>query len=165
MTKKLRLWVLISALTILVAGTRFSTPATPVHAAPYISTITAIRAAYHPEATPRYDRVVFQFDGPVPLIEVGYVKQLIGGGSGLPVPIQGNAIVQVTMRAAQAHDDQGRVTAPTRIAYRLPIVKEVAVSSDFEAVLSYGIGLTSKSELRVMTLSDPSRVVIDVIHP
>ena len=69
------------------------------------------------------------------------------------------------MRVAQAHDDQGRITAPTRIAYRFPVVKEVAVSSDFEGVLSYGIGLTAKSELRVLTLSDPSRVVIDVIYP
>ena len=32
---------------------------------PSISTLVALRAAYHPEATPKYDRVVFEFNGPV----------------------------------------------------------------------------------------------------
>ena len=78
---------------------------------------------------------------------MGYVKQLIGGGSGLPVPIQGKAIVQVTMRIPQAHDNHGRTTAPTRIVYTFPIVKEVASSSDFEGVLSYGLGLSGLTHI------------------
>jgi hypothetical protein len=160
-----RTWFLLIALAVLLGGTRWATPATRVAAAPSISTLVAIRAATHPTASPRYDRVVFQFNGPVPLIEVAYVKQLVGGGSGLPVPISGNSILQVTMRAAQAHDDQGRSTAPTRLKFTLPNVKEVASASDFEAVLTYGVGLTRKSEIRVLTLADPSRVVVDFLNP
>src|SRR6185295_20027827 len=33
-----------------------------------ITTLSAIRAAHHPEALPQYDRVVFEFSGPPPLL-------------------------------------------------------------------------------------------------
>ena len=41
-------------------------------------------------------------------------------------------------------------------------VKEVAQVGDFEAVVSYGIGLDRRRPLTVSTLSGPSRLVIDV---
>ena len=66
-------------------------PLTP----PSISTLIAIRAAHHPEARRTYDRVVFEFSGPIPLLRIEYVKELIGDGSGLPVPINGRAILLV----------------------------------------------------------------------
>lgn len=133
-------------------------------AEPSISSLVDIRAAHHPEATPAYDRVVFEFTGPVPLIQVQYVKQLIGDGSGLPITISGRAILHVCFSPAQAHTDAGQPTAPNRVACRLPVVKEVVGSGDFEAMVSYGIGLSRKAELRVMTLADKSRVVIDIMH-
>ncbi len=129
------------------------------------SILRALRAAHHAEGTPRYDRVVFEFSGPVPLIEVQYVTQLIADGSGLPVPITGNAILQLTMRPAQAHNEQGQPTAPTRMSFGLPNVKEVAGAGDVEGVVSYGIGLVHKSELRVITLTQASRVVVDFLNP
>ncbi len=132
---------------------------------PPVSTLVAIRAAHHPEATPRYDRSVFEFSGPVPLIEVQYVNQLIEDRSGRPIPIAGNALLQLTMRPAQAHNDQGQPTAPLRVGFPLPNVKEVARAGDFEAVLTYGIGLAHKSEIRVITLTNPSRVVTDFLNP
>ena len=131
---------------------------------PLISTLVAIRAAHHHEATPMYDRVVFEFSGPVPLIEIEYVQQLIGDGSGLPIAIAGNAIVHVRFTPAQAHNATGQPTPPERISYNLPNVKEVARAGDFEAVVSYGIGLDHKAETRIITLASPSRVVIDVIQ-
>jgi hypothetical protein len=66
---------------------------------------------------------------------------------------------------AQAHNDQGRLTAPTRIKYGLRNVKEVVNAGDFEGVLTYGIGLNNKSQIRVFTLTNPSRVVVDVLNP
>jgi hypothetical protein len=160
-----RVWVPVVVLAVLLASIWSAVPATQAAAAPPISTLVAIRAASHPEATPRYERVVFEFSGPVPLIEVSYVNQLLGGGSGLPVPIRGNAILGLTMRPAQAHDEQGRATAPTRMTFGLRNVKEVASAGDFEAVLSYGIGLAHTSEIRVITLAEPSRVVVDFLNP
>ena len=131
---------------------------------PLTSTLVAMRAAHHPEATPKYDRVVFEFTGPVPLIQVEYVQHLTGDGSGLPVPIAGNAIVHVRLAPAQAHNEAGQITVPERITYNLPNVKEVVRSGDFEGVVSYGIGLDHKAELRIITLASPSRVVIDLIQ-
>jgi hypothetical protein len=127
------------------------------------ATLVAIRAAHHPETTPKYDRVVFEFDGPIPLFEIEYVEQLLGDGSGLPVPIAGRSILQVVFRDAQAHNDSGQVTAPVRLTPKLPIVREVINAGDFEGVVTYGIGVSRKAELRILTLADKSRVVIDFI--
>ena len=128
------------------------------------SGLVDIRAAHHPEVTPKYDRVVFDFEGPVPQIEVQYVKQLIGDGSGLPIAISGRAILQVRFAPAQAHSDIGQSTAPNRVKFNLPILKEVARVGDFEGVVSYGLGLSKKSEIRVITLINKSRVVIDLLQ-
>jgi hypothetical protein len=131
-------------------------PATP--------TLVAIRAAYHPEATPKYDRVVFEFSGVLPFLRIEYIKQLIADGSGSPLPITGRAILYVHLTPARAHNDKGQATAPRNMKLRLPIVKEIVSAGDFEAVVTYGIGLTGKTETRILTMADPSRIVIDFIH-
>jgi hypothetical protein len=132
---------------------------------PPVSTLVAIRAAHHAEVTPHYDRIVFEFRGPVPLLQIEYVEQITGAGSGLPIPVAGNAILQVQFRPAQAHNDQGQPTAPCRISFNLPNVDEVVSAGDFEGVVPYGIGLDHKAETRIITLANPSRVVIDVEAP
>jgi hypothetical protein len=131
---------------------------------PSNSTLVGIRAAHHPEATPKYDRIVFDFAGPVPLIEVQYVRQLIGDGSGLPIAISGRAILHVRFSPAQAHNDSGQSTAPSRVRLNLSILREVVSTGDFEGVVGYGLGLSKKAEVRVITLANQSRVVIDVLQ-
>src|SRR5215211_5208169 len=126
--------------------------------------LVAIRTAHHTEEIPNYDRVVFEFNGPLPPVRIEYVNQLFGGGSGLPIPIAGEAILQVDFRPAQAHDDNGQVTAPDHLNPKLPIVRELIATDDFEAVLVYGIGLSRKVELRILTLDSPNRLVIDFLQ-
>ncbi|HEX8866588.1 MAG TPA: hypothetical protein VF821_13115 [Lentzea sp.] len=132
-------------------------------AAQQTSTLVAIRAANHAG----YDRVVFEFTGPVPAQRgVGYVPELIGDPSGLPVPVAGEAILQVRMAPARGHDDNGNVTyGPTRRAYALPNVIQVVNSGDFEGVLTFGIGLAQRTGLTTFTLTNPSRVVVDITTP
>jgi hypothetical protein len=61
--------------------------------------------------------------------------------------------------------------------YNTPIIRQPKVSlrmsrlctspvraSDFEASVTYGIGLDQKAEIRVITLGNPSRVVVDVLN-
>src|ERR687886_84353 len=101
-----RYWIPVVAFVVLVGSVWTAAPRAHAAAAqPAVSTLVAIRAAYHPEAKLRYDRVVFEFRGPVPQIDPhpGYVKQLTGDASGLPLPINGTAIFAITMRPAQAH--------------------------------------------------------------
>lgn len=130
-----------------------------------IATLVAIRAAHHSEAAPQYDRVVFEFSGPIPLLKVEYVHQLIEDGSGAPVVIKGGAVLMVQLTPARAHDDQAQSTAPGRMAVSMPNVKEIVRAGDFEANLTYGIGLTQKVYIRILTLASPSRVVIDLLRP
>jgi hypothetical protein len=146
------------ACVVTVGGTT-----TPAVAAQQTSTLLAIRAAHHPD----YDRVVFEFTGPVPAQrDVGYVPELIGDPSGLPVPVAGDAILQVRMAPARGHDDNGNVTyGPTRRTYPLPNVIQVVNSGDFEGVLTFGIGLAQRTNITVFTLTNPSRVVVDIATP
>jgi hypothetical protein len=130
---------------------------------PATSTLVAIRAAHHAEATPQYDRVVFEFNGPIPLLRIEYVKQLIGDGSGLPIAIAGRAILCVQFTPTNAHNDQGQPTAPLKLKPKMPVVKEIVGAGDFEAVVTYGIGLGRKAATRILTLAEANRLVIDLL--
>jgi hypothetical protein len=127
------------------------------------ATLIAIRAAYHPEATPSYDRVVFEFNGQLPPLRIEYVKSLIADGSGLPVPIAGRAILLVQFTSTQAHGDTGQATAPNHMAPNLPLVKAIVSAGDFEGVVTYGIGLARKVDTRMLTMEAPNRLVIDFL--
>jgi hypothetical protein len=126
-------------------------------------TLVAIRAAHHPETTPKYDRVVFEFNDAIPLLRIEYVNELIEDGSGLPIPIAGRSILLVQFTPARAHTDAGQSTAPAKMKPKLPIVKAIICSGDFEGVVSYGIGLGKKAYTRILTMDNPTRLVIDFL--
>jgi hypothetical protein len=128
-----------------------------------IPTLTAIRAGHHPG----FDRLVFQFRGPVPAHRiVRYVRKVIGDASGRPILVTGNARLEVRFSGATGHDQSGHSTyGPARRAFALPNLIQVVNAGDFEAHLGFGIGLARKEHVRVFTLASPSRVVIDVATP
>jgi peptidoglycan hydrolase-like protein with peptidoglycan-binding domain len=113
-----------------------------------------------------FDRLVFDFDGPVPGLLVQYVDELTQDGTGNPIPLRGRAIVEIVIRPAAAHRDDG---TPTRSG-PLPDLKgfaafrQIADAGDFEAQLTWGIGVAARTGLRAFTLTGPSRVVVDVGH-
>ena len=110
-----------------------------------------------------YDRVVFEFDGPVPAnFDVSFVPDIIGDPSGLPVPVIGQALLGVTFSLANGHDEDGNVFTDAITTLGLKNVIQVVRSGDFEAVLSFGIGLAKQTQFSVFTLTNPSRVVIDI---
>lgn len=122
------------------------------------STLVAIRSAQHVG----FDRVVFEFDGPVPANrDVSFVPEITADPSGNPVPMFGAALLGVTFSFATAHDAAAFLT-PERVTCGLPNVIQVVRSGDFEAVLSFGIGLARQRPFTVFTLNNPSRVVIDI---
>jgi hypothetical protein len=122
-------------------------------------TLTDVRAGRHTG----FDRVVFEFRGAVPEHRIGYVPQLVQDGSGKPVSVAGTADLEVVFHGANAHEDDGTPTiSPRRFSTGLPAVKEIAQIGDFEAVVTYGIGVDRKRPIKVSTLSNPSRLVIDV---
>jgi hypothetical protein len=122
-------------------------------------TLVDVRVGRHPA----FDRVVFEFRGGLPDHRVSYVDQLVEDGSGRPVSVAGAADLQVVFQGANAHEADGSPSVgPRRLPPGLPAVKEVAQVGDFEAVVSYGIGIDRRRPITVSTLSGPSRLVIDV---
>ncbi len=123
------------------------------------TTLREIRAASHVG----FDRVVFEFDGPLPTgRNISYVPEIIADGSGLPVLVIGKALLSVSFSPATNHDDNGTIFTDARITMGLPNVIQVVRSGDFEGVVSFGIGLAKREPFHVFTLLNPSRVVIDI---
>ena len=128
-----------------------------------VSLLVSVRAARHEG----FDRVVWELDGSMPGAHVEYVDQPVRAcGSGEPVPLPGDAWLEVRMSPANAHTDAGRATiAERRRATGLPVVLEIVQTCDFEAVVSWVLGVRSPEPFRLTRLDDPSRLVVDVRHP
>jgi Putative peptidoglycan binding domain len=110
--------------------------------------------------------VVFDFDGPPPGHRVEYVDQVFQDGSGEPVPLRGRAFLQAVMTPAAAHDDAGAPTFPGPVpsVSNLAALRDLVDAGDFEAVLTWGIGVAARTPFRTLRLSNPSRIAIDVTH-
>jgi hypothetical protein len=118
-----------------------------------------------------YDRVVFQFRNHVPGYRVEYVRPPFAeDGSGNPVAIDGEAFVQVRMEPASGFDLN---TGEGELVYKGPrriegadsgagVVTELVRTGDFEAVLTWIIGLEKQVDFRVLALDGPPRLVVDL---
>jgi hypothetical protein len=127
-------------------------------AAPTMPTLVDVRAAHHPDI----DRVVFEFRGGLPAsYRVRYVNRLIADGSGARVRVAGRALLRVRFEPAKAHNRRG-ATVAARTAYALPNVMTTVRAGDFEGVTTYGIGMAKETRFRTYTLTNPSRVVVEV---
>lgn len=114
-----------------------------------------------------FDRVVFQFHGRIPGYDVRYVPALTQDPSGQPIPLRGGAVLRVVLRHASTSPGPGGGPIPLFVGVLtpdLPSLKQLKVAGDFEDHLSFGLGLDHRVPFRILTLSDPSRVVIDVAH-
>ena len=128
-------------------------------AVPPVPRVVDVRVARHDG----FDRAVFDFDGPLPgAVAVQSVDRVVADGSGEAVAVAGRAFLQVRFEEAQAHDDQGRPTIAARSAPDLPAIEEVVVAGDFEGYVTIALGLTTPAPFRVLELSAPTRVVVDV---
>ena len=146
-------------LTVCLAGLVLAFAAAPA-GAQSTPTLVDVRAGRHAG----FDRVVFEFRGAVPATRhIRYVDQLVQDGSGEPVSVAGGADLEVVFEGVNAHDDRGRSTvSPRRFSPGFTALKEVAQVGDFEAVVTYGLGVDRRRPLAVSTLSNPSRLVIDL---
>lgn len=159
-TRRLTLLAAATLATALCAAVPYVSGAS---AAPAVPVLTAIRAAHHTG----YDRLVFEFTGPLPAERSAtWVTKVVADGSGATVPMVGSAFFQVRFSPASGHNSSGSVTyGATRRTYALPALMQVNAAGDFEATLSFGVSVSKKTSLKLTTLTNPSRVVIDIATP
>jgi hypothetical protein len=117
-----------------------------------------------------YDRVVFQFENALPGYRVEYVEPpLHEDGSGGRVAVAGSAFVLVRMEPASGFDlerGEGELVydGPRRVTGAeagSSMIREAVRTGDFEAVLSWAVGLDDRVDFRVLTLDGPPRLVVD----
>lgn len=124
--------------------------------------LTEVRYAGHGE----FDRVVFQFAGDqVPGYHIEYIdKPVHSCGSGEAVPIAGDGWLEVRFSPARAYTETGQPTVGREFAPNLEIIREIKSTCDFEADLTWVVGVASPNKYRVIELKDPARLAVDVKH-
>ena len=124
-------------------------------------TLTRVEFGAHPDDN--YDRLFFTFSGGIPSATIQYSSQALSCGSGNPVPLQGTAILKARFASSVAHNDNGMVTVnTTQLAGSPDAILEAKQICDFEGVVEWALGTHRVAPFRVMALSNPSRLVIDV---
>ncbi len=98
------------------------------------------------------ESITFEFaaatSGEAPSFGVEYVDELTGDPSGEPVEIEGEAFLQVHFGAI-ATDLSGETpvqvyAGPRDIPIGFPVLRQAKLIGDFEAVVTWGIGLSSR---------------------
>jgi hypothetical protein len=126
---------------------------------PPLPVLLGIRTAAHPEAG--YDRVVFDFEGPLPGYTVRYVDEVRQDPSDRPVAMPGRRSLLVVFHPAQAHTDAGSATVAGGVRpLDHPMLRGYAQVGDFEGYVSIALGLDDVVGFRVGEL--PGRVYLDV---
>ena len=146
-------------------GTRGSEELRPLD--PELAYLSDVRTGRHDEG---FDRVTFEFEGGATGYRIEYVDPpIMEDPSDLPVAIDGNAFLRVVFFSASAVDlstDTPRVTCCVSVIMTgFPSLVDLKETGDFEATLSYVLGLSEEVDFRVGTLQNPYRIYIDVAHP
>jgi hypothetical protein len=136
----------------------------PTPTVPPVPVLEDVRIGLHPEDG-GFDRIVFEFADARPSASIQYVTDAAQCGSGEPVDPEGEAILQVQFLPAQAHNDAGMPTIDAReLDGTGESILEAVSTCDFEADVTWLVGVSEEKPFRVVTLEDPTRVVIDILH-
>lgn len=119
-----------------------------------------------------FDRIVFEFEDASTGFWVRYAAPPFReDGPGFLVDIDGEAFVAITMAYASSVDlssEQPRqtYTGPERLrAASTGVVVEAVQTGDFEATLTWVVGLGERVPFAVERLEEPSRLVVDFLGP
>ncbi|MET8505180.1 hypothetical protein ABZV60_11060 [Streptomyces sp. NPDC004787] len=154
---------------LLAAGIGATVPAGATAAPPRTTTppataqVVNVRWGGHPS----FDRLVIDVRGTLPPVEVTPVKELHYDGSGQRVPLPGKYFLEIRLAPAAAHDESGRSVykGPRLVRISLPALNGVALTGDFEGVVTVGAAFSAKPFYKTFTLHSPERFVLDVARP
>lgn len=123
-----------------------------------------------------YDRITFEFKAPepnpggdagIPRYEIRTAKPPhYEDASGLPLEVNGNSFVGIVFHGASGVDLEGRATytGPKVVRAGFDNLVEAVRSGDFEATLSWILGVRRQTCWQVHELHNPDRVAIDIPH-
>lgn len=125
-------------------------------------TVTDIRLGGHDG----FDRVVYELGGAgTPGWDIEYVEAPTAQGTGEPIEIAGEAFLRVTIIGTNYPEFTGIEEyvedAPLAVAGTQTIVEEV-FNGTFEGTTVSYVGTTAQNPFRVYTLTDPTRLVVEV---
>ncbi|HYM53607.1 MAG TPA: hypothetical protein VEW45_09090, partial [Candidatus Dormibacteraeota bacterium] len=114
-----------------------------------------------------YDRVVFEFNEGTPEFTLDPAEPpFFEDASGAPLDVEGNSFLQLIMRGGTKQTSSGgsSYNGPTDFSPGFPQLVHLVEGGDFEAQSTWYLGLESETCARVMLLTLPDRLVIDVEH-
>jgi hypothetical protein len=125
--------------------------------------ITGVRVGTHTD----YDRIAFEFDAGIPRYQIETATPpFFADPSGLPLQIAGSGFWKITLIGGTSVKPDGgsSYAGPTNFVPNFNALVQLGEGGDFEALSTWYVGLTDTSCIRVLTLSDPARLVIDIQH-
>lgn len=128
-----------------------------------MTTLESVRSARNDG----FDRIVLEFRaGARPGYRVEFVDPPVRQcGSGQAVALAGEAWLRVRLEPSRAHDDRGRPTVTERSRVTdLPMVRAMQLICDYEGQVEWVISVGAPNRFRVTELSNPARVVVDILH-
>jgi hypothetical protein len=114
-----------------------------------------------------YDRVVFEFEGGLPEASLERDEPPFHmEGSGFEVDVQGESFLRLIMRGGtkQQEDGNSSYDGPLEFETDHPALIHLIEGGDFEAQSTWYFGLAAESCVRVLTLDDEPRIVVDIEH-
>jgi len=123
--------------------------------------VTAVRVGEQPG----FDRFVLQFDSNVPQYSVKRQAKPVftQGGSGQTITLSGTYGVLIVLHSTS---ESATYSGPSDFPHSdFVVLKEARLIQDFEGSVSWGLGLGSAACMRVFSLTDPARLVIDFQTP
>jgi hypothetical protein len=123
-----------------------------------------------------FDRIVFQFEEPdpnpagnggIPHFQIKTAKPpFTEDPSDLPIDVEGDAFDRIVFQGASGYDFDGNATydGPRRLTPGFGTLAQVVEGGDFEATMTWILGLSRPTCWQITALHDPVRLVIDFHH-
>jgi hypothetical protein len=117
-----------------------------------------------------FDRVVFEFDGPVSNYSIKYLSSPYyeSEGGRQRIRIAGSRFVEITLHIITTDEKQMALSEKKDFIpkgrLKMPSVLQLASKNLFEGYYDFLVGVRGRKAFRVTELSNPSRLVIDFKH-
>jgi hypothetical protein len=110
---------------------------------------------------PGYERFVLQFDSAVPSYTAKRQSTAVFpvGATGQPITLNGSAGVMVRVHSATGANTFSGSIDMVHSEYQ--ILKEARQTEDYEGYVGWALGLSKLACMRVFTLTDPARLIVD----